>query len=144
MDWELTPLDVLEALGHHEEAQTFRWECFKRSLDGRHLRGCLKHLPEFDDVEAEERALERFTPAANALEAKHPLAATVLRRAMIGFTLNAARSKRYRHAARHLLECASLSGSIEGFGRLEPHEKYLARLKAQHGRKIAFWDLLRD
>lgn len=87
---------------------------------------------------------EIFTSAANALEANHPLAATILRRAMIGFTLNAARSTRYRHAARHLLECASLSGSIEDFGRFEPHEEYLARLKAEHGHKTALWDLLRD
>ena len=55
---------------------------------------------------------EILGPAADALEAKHPLAATVLRRAMIDFALAKARTKRYRHAARHLLQCESLNQEI--------------------------------
>src|SRR3954466_3711135 len=42
--------------------------------------------------------------AARKLEGAHPLAATLLRRAMIEDTLNGAKSRRYRHAARHLME----------------------------------------
>ena len=41
-------------------------------------------------------------PAARWLEVVHPLAATLLRRAMIEDTLGGAKSKRYRHAVRHL------------------------------------------
>jgi hypothetical protein len=44
-------------------------------------------------------------PAARWLEGVHPLVATRLRRAMIEDTLDGAKSKRYRHAARHLVEC---------------------------------------
>ena len=166
-----------------EEAQAFRWGCFQRFFDASHLRDYLKRLPDFEDVEAEERALrfvrasrnfhdalwflvhwpdleraadlvvtrageldgdlyEFLVPAAEALEAKHPLAATLIRRALIDFTLTAARSSRYRHAARHLLECQGLAGQIEDFGAFETHDAYRARLKAEHGRKASFWSLL--
>ena len=85
---------------------------------------------------------EFLSPAADGLEAKHPLAATILRRAMIDFALKTSRAKRYRHAARHLLECASLAPAIGDFGALEPHAAYVARLRAEHGRKEAFWSLV--
>ena len=182
-EWEQTRLDVLEALGRAEEAQAFRWDCFERSLDGVHLRAYLKRLPDFEDVETEERALslalrdpsahqalaflvswpaldhaaelvlsrtdeldgnhyELLGPAADALEAKQPLAATVLRRAMIDFALAKARTKRYRHAARHLLQCESLDQEITDYGRFEVHDAYRNRLRTEHGRKTSFWSLL--
>ena len=182
-EWEQTRLDVLEALGRAEEARDFRWNCFERSLDGAHLRAYLKRLPDFEDVETEDRALslalrypsahqalafliswpaldhaaemvlfradeldgnhyEILGPAADALEAKHPLAATVLRRAMIDFALAKARTKRYRHAARHLLQCESLNQEITDYGRFEVHDAYLNRLRTEHGRKASFWSLL--
>jgi len=183
LEWEQTRVDVLEALGRYEEAQPFRWACFERSLDATHLREFLKRLPDFDDIEAEERALsfalgyqdshralaflvswpaldkaaqlvmtrsheldgnryEVLTPAADALHAEHPLAATVLRRAMIDFALNNARAKRYRHAARHLLECEGLAPAIGDFAEFGSHEEYLARLRERHGRKTAFWAMM--
>lgn len=182
-EWEQAYVDVLAALGRDGDAQTFRRESFERSLSETHLRSYLKHLPDFEDVEAEERALshaqrypnvhqslaflvswpaidraaqlvltrageldgnyyELLSPAADKLEAKHPLAATILRRAMIDFALRTSRVKRYRHAARHLLECASLATAIKHFGTLEPHAAYVARLRAEHGRKEAFWSLV--
>lgn len=67
---------------------------------------------------------------------------SVIRRALIDFSLGAARTSRYRHAARHLLECQSLAGQISDFGGFEMHEVYRARLKTDHGRKSAFWSLL--
>jgi hypothetical protein len=82
---------------------------------------------------------EILAPAAAALEAKHPLAATLLRRALIDFALERNRTKRFQHAARHLEECESLADRIEDFGRFEAHEAYVNRLKAQHGRKSSFW-----
>lgn len=80
-----------------------------------------------------------LTSAADALHAKYPLAATLLLRAMIDFALTEARSSRYGHAARHLATCATLAASIEDFGAFDPHEAYVARLRAAHGRKTAFW-----
>lgn len=182
-DWEEARIDVLEALGRGDEAQAARWSCFERALSAEHLRTYLKGLPEFEDVEAEERALdyaehygsalqalvflvswpaldraarvvtkrvaeldgdhyEILAPAADALAAKHPLAATLALRAMIAFTLTKARSSRYRHAARHFMECESLAAAIKDFGAFETHAAYGARLKAEHGRKSGFWSLI--
>ncbi len=182
-DWEDARIDVLEVLGRRDEAQAARWSCFERALSAQHLRAYLKRLPDFDDVEAEQRALdyaERYkgllqalaflvswpsldraarlvtrraaeldgdhyeilAPAADALSAKHPLAATLALRAMISFTLSKGRSSRYRHAARHLMECESLAATIKEFGAFETHEAYAVRLKAEHGRKSGFWSLV--
>ncbi len=81
-----------------------------------------------------------LAPAANALAERQPLAAVVALRAMIDFTLEQARSTRYRHAARHLAECARLARGIEDFGVFETHADYEARLRREHGRKQSFWD----
>lgn len=85
---------------------------------------------------------EILSPAADVLAEKTPLAATLLLRSMIDFALKQNRVKRYRHAARHLAECASLAGGIRDFGGFEPHEHYTVRLKAEHGRKSSFWTLV--
>jgi len=82
---------------------------------------------------------EVLTPAAEALSARYPLAATLALRAMIDFTLNAGKSSRYQHAARHLAECDALDSQIEDYGTFEPHATYVARLKRDHGRKSGFW-----
>ena len=64
-------------------------------------------LERADEVDGDN--YEILTPAAEALAGKHPLAATMLLRAMINFSLKNSRSRRYRHAARHLLNCSGLS-----------------------------------
>jgi hypothetical protein len=80
-----------------------------------------------------------LAPAAEALEAEQPLAAALLRRAMIEDTLTGAKARRYRHAARHLLECRLLEVGINDHGGFETHEAFVARLRAQHGRKAGLW-----
>lgn len=181
--WDDARIEVLEALDRKAEAQDMRWSCFERALSADHLRAWLRRLPDFDDVEAEDKALafarhfenphralcflidwpalehaaelvamrareidgnryEVLTPAANALAGKHPLAATLLLRAMIDFTLTKARSSRYKHAARHFLECASLAGQIEDFGTAETHDAWAARLRRERGKKTGFWGLV--
>lgn len=57
-EWQDTRLDVLEALGRKEDAQAFRWACFERTLLSDYLRAFLKRLPDFEDIEAEERAMD--------------------------------------------------------------------------------------
>ncbi|MBX5220907.1 MULTISPECIES: DUF6880 family protein [unclassified Rhizobium] len=86
---------------------------------------------------------ELMTPAAEMLQEKFPLAATVVLRSMIGFALDEGRSSRYRHAARHLAVCASLAPHIDDFGNARPHDTYVAELKRQHGKKHGFWSLIR-
>ena len=82
---------------------------------------------------------EILTPAAEVLSARFPLAATLALRVMIDFTLKAAKSTRYQHAAHHLAECTALSRQIEDFGVFEPHATFIARLRRDHGRKAGFW-----
>ena len=173
---------MLEALGRGDEARASRWSCFERSLSARHLRAHLKRLPDFDDVEAEERALDHaqqyknllqavsflvswpaldraallvtqrageldgdhseiLTPAADALAGKYPLAATLVLRAMIDFSLTKGRSSRYGHAARHLIECESLALMVQDFGTHEAHDAYVRKLRGEHGKKTSFWSL---
>lgn len=174
---------MLEALERVDDAQAARWRCFERSLSASHLRDYLRKLPDFDDVDAEEKALdyaknsksvihalyflvswpelnraaalvmqrkkeldgdqyEILSPAADALAAKHPLAAMLVLRAMIEFSLTKSRTSRYKHAARHLRDCQSLSVAVVDFGAHERHDDYVARLRLEHGRKSSFWSLL--
>jgi hypothetical protein len=182
-DWDDARIEVLEALGRRDDAQAARWACFERALSVEHLRAYLGKLPDFEDDEAERRALDKaesdpsaslaltflvswpafdraarlvtrrateldgnlyeiLTPAAEALAEEHPLAATLLLRAMIDFTLTKARSSRYRHAARHLQECATLAPAIADYRAFGTHEAYRAKLEAKHGRKSGFWGLV--
>ena len=180
MEWEQARVDVLEALGRSDEAQAFRWERFLVTLNATHLRAYLRKLPDFDDFEAEQRALthalafadihqalaflvgwpdvqranelvlgragelngdlyELLSPVVDALDSKYPLAATHLRRAMIGFTLDRARSSRYKHAARHLDDCRAAAARVADFGSLPDHPAFERALRVAHGRKAAFW-----
>ncbi|TCT27309.1 DUF6880 family protein [Martelella mediterranea] len=183
LEWEQARAEALEALGREDEAQDFRWQCFEASLEQQHLRDYLKRLPDFDDIEAEEKAmswvaaypnahqallffmewpalreanaliLDRYTeidgnyyeilkPASETLKERYPLAATLLLRAMIDFSLQNARSSRYKHAAKHLIACETLALQIDDFGPYEPHHAYLDKLQHDHGRKSGFWTAL--
>ncbi|RFB89717.1 hypothetical protein B5K11_21835 [Rhizobium leguminosarum bv. trifolii] len=93
-------------------------------------------------AELDGNLYELMTSGAEMLREKHPLAATILLRSMIGFALDNGRSSRYRHAARHLAECAALAPHIDDFGDAQPHDAYVAELKRQHGNKHGFWSLL--
>ena len=86
---------------------------------------------------------EYLSPAAKALSERHPLAATLVFRAMVDFTLTRSRAKRYRYAAEHLAACARLARDIPDFGAFETHDAYVARLKEEHGRKFGFRSDLR-
>jgi hypothetical protein len=49
---------ALDALGRKDEAQAVRWRHFERFLSAEHLRAYLKRLPDFEDFEAEQKALD--------------------------------------------------------------------------------------
>lgn len=180
-DWQRTLIDTLDALGRGEDAQAERWATFERTLNAEYLRAHIKRLPDFDDEEAEARALalvsqsadfhhaleflinwpahdlaaslvmarqgeldgnyyELLTSGAELLEQRHPLAATLMLRAMIDYSLIHTRTKRYGHAARHLQTCQHLAKRIEHFGDRRDHTAYVAHLRTLHGRKTAFWN----
>lgn len=54
--WEAVSIDVLDAEGNRQEAQDLRWSLFERDLSAPVLRDYLSRLPDFDDVEALDRA----------------------------------------------------------------------------------------
>jgi hypothetical protein len=56
-DWHAARVDSLDALGRTKEAQDMRWALFEKDLDARWLRAFVKKLPDFDDIEAEERGI---------------------------------------------------------------------------------------
>ena len=64
------------------------------------------------------------------------------RRPKIEDTLNGAKHKRYRYAAKHLAECAASDAVIADYGNFPTHEQFLGALKADHGRKQGFWGLM--
>lgn len=175
--------ECLEKLGQTDELKQHLWDTFTQTLMESALRKYLKLLPDFDDIEAEERALDfaeqypylstaisfllkwpaparaakiiearadeldgnsyyTMTEAADALEAEYPLAATLMRRSMIEDTLNGAKHKRYRYAAKHLAECAASDAAIADYGNFPSHEQFLTTLKADHSRKHGFWGLV--
>ncbi len=175
--------ECLERQGKTEDLKVHLWETFEQTLSATSLRKYLKLLPDFDDIEAEEAALNfaeayphlgaaisflvdwpshhraartvvaradgldgnsyhTLTTAADALEVEHPLAATLMRRAMVLDTLTGGKSKRYRHVARHLAECRSRDAAIEDYGDFPPHAQFLEALKQDHGRKHGFWRLV--
>lgn len=179
-DWQRVKIDALDALGRMDEAQAERWAVFERTLSSAYLRAYLKRLPDFDDEEAESKALadvSRYpnfhhalwfmidwpaldlaaklvlarhgeidgnnygllTPAADALEQNHPLAATLMLRAMIDYSLDKAKYTRYGHAARHMQTCEYLAKRIESFGDHADHDAFVASLRLRHGRKSGFW-----
>jgi hypothetical protein len=180
-DWQRFHIDVLDAQGHLADAQKERWAIFEQGLSAEYLRAFIKRLPDFDDEEAEHRALAYvrqypdfhaalyflsewpahglaaelvlarhgeldgnhyglLTPVADALEQGHPLAATLMLRSMIDFSLDRAKSTRYGHAARHLQTCEYLAKRIEDFGDHPGHDAYVAQLRLRHGRKCGFWN----
>lgn len=85
------------------------------------------------------RIWELLAPAAEALEPDHPLAASVLYRALIDDILERGRSPAYGHGARHLTRLADLARDIAPGDLTPSHEAYVAALRKAHGRKSGFW-----
>ena len=56
-EWEGAWIDFLEQTGEDEAAQTVRWAAFQRTLSVERARSFVSRLADFDDVEAEGRAL---------------------------------------------------------------------------------------
>ncbi|UOA27137.1 DUF6880 family protein [Pseudosulfitobacter sp. DSM 107133] len=173
---------ILDATGDRSAAQALRWRCFEARLSADILRDYLKQLPDFEDIEAEDRAhaftLEKSDPdvalqffldwprldlaakliathphrwnggdwhilpkIAGLLEHDHPLAATILYRALLDSILDRARSKAYGHGAKFLGKLALLAQEVDAIrpGTMTDHLTYVAKLKKAHPRKSGFW-----
>lgn len=98
--------------------------------------------------EWEGRQYYMLPPVADALAADHPLAATILYRALLDDILARARSKAYPHAARHLARLDELTPRAAAeVGTLKDwvsHADYRAGLEKAHGRKSGFWSLVKS
>lgn len=88
------------------------------------------------------RHYDALAPAAEALEHDHPVAATVLYRALIDDILARGRSQAYGHAARYFTKLASLAVEEAAVHGLADHSAYADALKKAHGRKSDFWAIL--
>jgi hypothetical protein len=82
---------------------------------------------------------ELLTTAADALRERHPLAATLLWRAMIDFALIEGRASRYGHAACHLNDCDAVAPEVDTFDAFPSHDRYVDELRVRHERKSSFW-----
>ncbi len=83
-----------------------------------------------------------LVPAAEILEHDHPVAATVLYRALLDDILIRARSPAYGHAARYLAKLGDLDTMDLAAEGMTGHEAYRAGLRRSHGRKTGFWTLV--
>lgn len=84
-----------------------------------------------------------LAPAAEMLEELHPLAATLVYRALIDDILTRANSPAYGHAARYLSKLdllAPLADADAARGAtISNHAYYKAAIRKTHGRKYGFW-----
>lgn len=88
------------------------------------------------------RNYDVLAPAAQTLEHEHPLAGSVLYRALIDDILGRARSKAYGHAVRYLVRLGALAIASDPGAQvasIPTHDDYCAKLRVKHGRKSAFW-----
>jgi len=142
----LKRLSPVEQLDTEERAMAFAQE-YKSALESLHFFVNWPALQEAARLvtrraaELDGNHYHLLSPAADALMARHPLAASLTLRAMIDDTLEHGRSTRYRHAARHLATCAAPAAGIVDWQGVESHEDYLARLRERHKRKASFWSL---
>ncbi len=80
-------------------------------------------------AEIDGLAIETLEPAARALEGRHPLAATLLLRAMVGDVLKFSQAQFYQRASGWLDEAAALEARISDFQGHEDHAAFERRLR---------------
>jgi hypothetical protein len=169
---------TLIALDRQDDAQTHRWACFEDRLSLPHLRDYLKALPDFEDVEAEDRArqyalrypdilpalhfclewpdlltgsqmvisradeidgddYEFINYAVDMLRDKYPLAAVLLVRSMINFTVSQGRTSRAGYLAGQLQDCETLDAHIADYAPFAPHADYVDHLRHKYGLTVS-------
>jgi hypothetical protein len=95
-----------------------------------------------DGDQLDGNAYDWLSELGKTLEDNHPLAATLVRRAIVAFTLTNAKTKRYKYAARHIRACAKSAAHIDDWHGHDDHETWLTPLMAEHARKFGVWDLV--
>ena len=75
---------------------------------------------------------------AEVLEASQPLAASVCWRVMVEFILETGQSNRYTRAVRHLASCRRLAATIESWGTIPHHNRYVRDLLQAYDHRMGF------
>lgn len=86
-------------------------------------------------------AYDVLVPIAKDLEEAHPLAATVLYRALLADILDRGKSQAYGHGVRYLDSLDRLANHVtDDWGTVAlPHAEWRDELRRKHGRKSSFW-----
>jgi hypothetical protein len=140
---DFAEFDVLDKAFAHARSFTQKYRALNFFLKWPRLDLAAKLIFDRRD-EWEARHYEVLLPAAVMLEADHPLAATILCRALLNDILDRARSPAYGHAARYLAKLEELAAHDDTSGKIDPHELYRAMLAKKHGRKSGFWSLVKE
>lgn len=88
------------------------------------------------------RHYDALVAAAETLEHDHPVAATILYRALLNDILAKSRSAAYGHGARYLARLDDLEPKSATAAGLIDHDAYRAALRRAHGRKAGFWSIV--
>jgi hypothetical protein len=79
---------------------------------------------------------------AEVLEASQPLAASVCWRVMVEFILETGQSNRYSRAVRHLASCRRLAVTIDDWGKIPHHNRYVRDLLRAYDHRPGFLNKL--
>jgi len=86
------------------------------------------------------QSYSRLVPLAKTLEEHGCWAgATAVYRALLDAILNRAYAPAYRHALSYWQRLGAIAAHEADFGRLGPHEAYVAEIRRRHARKVSFW-----
>jgi len=92
--------------------------------------------------ELDGRNYQWLGKAAEQLAEKWPISATLLYRALVLSVLERGFSKAYPYAARDLASASILASRLPPDSGIPDHAAFHAELKAKHGRKHAFWQIV--
>lgn len=81
----------------------------------------------------------RLPSLAKLLEAEHPLAASVIYRALLDCILGPGRSSAYEYAAGYLRAMDRMAERITEWERFGSHAEYVEGIRRDHKRKYGFW-----
>ncbi len=135
--------DVLDRAFDHASSSTAIYRALKFFMEWPRLDRAARLVVERRD-KWDGRHYELLGPAAAALEADHPAAATIIYRALLDDILTRAKSQAYGHGATYLAKLDELAGALDAtIVGIDGHASYRAALLKTHGRKSGFWAAVR-
>jgi len=128
--------ETLAKLGRASDSAAVRKELFDEVGDEALAEGAL--VDNADRVDGNHYG--KLVPLAEALEARGLLrGATACCRALLLAILARAYVRVYGHAARYFKRLGEIAGRQPDVRPLAPHESFVAVVRTQHARKVAFW-----